>query len=95
MASLEERGEPFEAKYPWRLYLPDVAPDAFIRRRSPSIRSLASGWRAIAAPANAIAASVAGALGNRGWRPCHLGRQGELKRRAPSVVGARPQATAM
>ena len=29
MASLEERCEPFEAKYPWRLYLPDVASDAF------------------------------------------------------------------
>ena len=29
MASLKERLEPFEAKYPWRLYLPDVTPDAF------------------------------------------------------------------
>ena len=28
MAALEERREPFEAKYPWRLYLPDIAPDA-------------------------------------------------------------------
>ena len=29
MASLEKWREPFEAKYSWWFYLPDVAPDAF------------------------------------------------------------------
>jgi hypothetical protein len=34
-------------------------------------------------------------LGDRGRRRCHFGRQGQLKGSAASVVGARPQATAV